>query len=39
MKLLPISRALISVSDKTGLVGFALRLHAAGVEIVASGGT
>lgn len=39
MNLLPISRALISVSDKTGLVGFALRLHAAGVEIVASGGT
>ncbi len=34
-----IDRALISVSDKTGLVGLGKRLHALGVEIVASGGT
>ena len=32
-------RALLSVSDKTGLVDFARRLHEAGVELVASGGT
>ncbi len=32
-------RALLSVSDKSGLVAFAQRLHAAGVELVASGGT
>lgn len=32
-------RALLSVSDKTGLVEFAQRLHAAGVELLASGGT
>jgi len=39
MNHLPITRALISVSDKTGLAEFALRLHRAGVEIVSSGGT
>lgn len=33
------SRALLSVSDKTGLVEFARRLHEAGVELIASGGT
>jgi phosphoribosylaminoimidazolecarboxamide formyltransferase/IMP cyclohydrolase len=32
-------RALLSVSDKGGLVEFAHRLHAAGVSLVASGGT
>lgn len=32
-------RALLSVSDKTGLVEFARTLHAAGGELVASGGT
>ncbi|MCC6455080.1 MAG: bifunctional phosphoribosylaminoimidazolecarboxamide formyltransferase/IMP cyclohydrolase [Caldilineaceae bacterium] len=32
-------RALLSVSDKTGLVDFAQQLHNAGVELVASGGT
>ena len=32
-------RALLSVSDKTGLVEFARRLHGAGGELVASGGT
>jgi phosphoribosylaminoimidazolecarboxamide formyltransferase/IMP cyclohydrolase len=34
-----VKRALISVYDKTGLVPFAVRLAAAGVEIVSSGGT
>ena len=32
-------RALISVSDKTGLTSFARKLHEAGVELVASGGS
>lgn len=35
----PVKRALISVYDKTGVVSFAERLVAAGVEIVSSGGT
>ena len=34
-----IKRALISVSDKTGVVEFAKKLSAAGVEIVSTGGT
>ena len=34
-----IKRALISVSDKTGVVEFARKLHDAGVEIVSTGGT
>lgn len=34
-----IKRALISVSDKTGVVELAKALHAAGVEIVSTGGT
>ena len=34
-----IKRALISVSDKTGVVELAKKLHAAGVEIVSTGGT
>ena len=34
-----ISRALISVSDKTGLVDFARRLSRASVEIISTGGT
>src|SRR5690348_9691125 len=34
-----ITRALISVSDKTGLVPFARRLVGLGVEIVSTGGT
>ncbi|MDR3566114.1 MAG: bifunctional phosphoribosylaminoimidazolecarboxamide formyltransferase/IMP cyclohydrolase [Negativicutes bacterium] len=34
-----VKRALISVSDKTGLVEFARVLDAAGVEIVSTGGT
>ena len=32
-------RALLSVSDKAGLVDFAKRLDAAGVQLIASGGT
>jgi len=34
-----IKRALVSVSDKKGVVEFARKLHAAGVEIVSTGGT
>ena len=36
---LPVRRALISVSDKTGLESFAQGLHDLGVEIVSTGGT
>ncbi|WP_017444465.1 bifunctional phosphoribosylaminoimidazolecarboxamide formyltransferase/IMP cyclohydrolase [Gayadomonas joobiniege] len=35
----PIKRALISVSDKTGIVEFASALNQAGVEILSTGGT
>jgi phosphoribosylaminoimidazolecarboxamide formyltransferase/IMP cyclohydrolase len=34
-----VRRALISVSDKTGIVPFARSLHSAGVEILSTGGT
>ncbi len=34
-----VQRALISTSDKTGLVDFALALHSLGIEIIATGGT
>ncbi len=36
---IPIARALLSVSDKTGLEALGAALAAAGVEIIASGGT
>src|SRR5690554_3256607 len=36
---LPVRRALISVSDKTGVVDFARELSALGVEILSTGGT
>ena len=36
---LKIKRALLSVSDKSGLVGLAKALHDAGVEIISTGGT
>lgn len=36
---LAIKRALISVSDKAGIVPFAKALHACGVEIISTGGT
>ncbi len=35
----PIARALLSVSDKTGLVAFARALNARGVELISTGGT
>ena len=35
----PITRALLSVSDKTGILDFARELHARGVEILSTGGT
>ncbi|MEX1281467.1 MAG: bifunctional phosphoribosylaminoimidazolecarboxamide formyltransferase/IMP cyclohydrolase [Acidimicrobiia bacterium] len=35
----PVRTALLSVSDKTGLVPFATRLAAAGVRLISSGGT
>jgi len=35
----PIKRALLSVSDKTGIVEFATALHHAGVELLSTGGT
>lgn len=38
-KAFPIQRALISVSDKSGLIEFAQRLHKLGIEILATGGT
>jgi phosphoribosylaminoimidazolecarboxamide formyltransferase/IMP cyclohydrolase len=39
MKTLKIARALLSVSDKTGLVDFAKGLHDGGVALVSTGGT
>jgi phosphoribosylaminoimidazolecarboxamide formyltransferase/IMP cyclohydrolase len=36
---LPINRALISVSDKTGVVDFARALHEQGAELISTGGT
>ena len=38
MKLMPVTRALISVSDKTGIVEFAKKLSDLGVEILSTGG-
>ncbi len=39
MNLIPIKRALISVSDKTGIVDFAKQLQRWKIEIVSTGGT
>lgn len=39
MTRVPVRRALVSAYDKSGLVAFARRLAAAGVELVSSGGT
>jgi phosphoribosylaminoimidazolecarboxamide formyltransferase/IMP cyclohydrolase len=36
---IPIKRALISVSDKTGIVAFAQALHELNIEIISTGGT
>lgn len=35
----PVKRALLSVSDKTGLLDFAKQLHARGIELLSTGGT
>jgi len=35
----PVRRALLSVSDKTGIVEFARRLAGAGIELISTGGT
>jgi len=35
----PVTRALISVSDKDGVVEFARHLHGSGIEILSTGGT
>ena len=35
----PVRRALVSVSDKTGIVAFAQALHNRGVELLSTGGT
>src|ERR1700742_3886721 len=35
----PIQRAILSVTDKTGIVDFARGLHELGVELVSTGGT
>ena len=39
MRPIPIERALLSVSDKTGIVGFARKLADKGIEILSTGGT
>ncbi|MDR0810059.1 MAG: bifunctional phosphoribosylaminoimidazolecarboxamide formyltransferase/IMP cyclohydrolase [Gemmobacter sp.] len=39
VKLVPVGRALLSVSDKAGLVDFARALAAMGVELISTGGT
>ncbi|MBP5735219.1 MAG: bifunctional phosphoribosylaminoimidazolecarboxamide formyltransferase/IMP cyclohydrolase, partial [Candidatus Methanomethylophilaceae archaeon] len=39
MHLAKIKRAVISVSDKTGIVEFAKKLETAGVELISTGGT
>ena len=39
MELLPIRRAILSVTDKTGLPDFARFLHDNGVELISTGGT
>jgi phosphoribosylaminoimidazolecarboxamide formyltransferase/IMP cyclohydrolase len=36
---MPITRALLSVSDKSGLAAFATELHEMGVELLSTGGT
>lgn len=39
MDMLPVGRALLSVTDKSGLAGFAAFLAQGGVELVSTGGT
>ncbi len=38
-EIVPIKRALLSVSDKTGIVSLAQALHGLGIEIISTGGT
>ena len=35
----PVRRALLSVSDKTGLIPFATKLVSLGIELISTGGT
>ena len=35
----PVRRALLSVSDKTGIVAFSRALHDRGVQLLSTGGT
>lgn len=39
MRVMPVTRALISVSDKSGIVEFAEKLSELGIEILSTGGT
>lgn len=39
MNIVPVTRALISVSDKSGIIQFARRLAEKGIEILSTGGT
>ena len=39
LEMIKVKRALISVSDKTGILEFAKELHKLGVEILSTGGT
>lgn len=39
MDYIPVKRALLSVSDKTGLVELATYLHSQNVELISTGGT
>ena len=39
MNTVPVKRALLSVSDKSGLVGFANNLVSLGVDLISTGGT
>ena len=39
MTTINIQRALLSVSDKTGIVDFAKQLHGRNIEIISTGGT
>lgn len=39
MTITPVKRALLSVSDKTGLIEFARKLHKLGVALISTGGT
>lgn len=38
-RMLNVKRAIVSVSDKAGIVGFAMTLHELGIEMLSTGGT